>query len=194
VGIATRPYRPLSNTRLFADFHTGERVDDVRSTFNFTAYVAQLAKYPYLLYSWNIPDPTPEDRLLPFENFVKDYHLQNEAFDIYSSASGVPNILGELTVYMFKLIDGPLVESSSGSSVVPANNNGEIHVKTAERLGDDVLLSSTVMGIQRDGESASLVIKMPQGNKHIQVSKLLVMIPPLLDTTESATVLEDVLY
>ncbi|KAF9693635.1 hypothetical protein EKO04_008562 [Ascochyta lentis] len=181
LDIATGPYQPLPNTRVFANFQTGNKVDTVQSTFNFTAYAAQLEKYPYLLYSWDLPDPVPKDLLLPFGDFIKKYNLQDSAFDIYYSAQGLSNFLNELTIHVLKLVDESFLGASSGASIVPASNNGEIFTKAAKKLGKDVLLSSTVVQTQRGRDSTSLVVTTPGGKKLIQACKLLITIPPLLD-------------
>ena len=182
LNITTGPFQVPSNTRVFADFQTGKKVDNVKSTFNFTAYAAQLNKYPSLLYSWDLPNPIPQDLLLPFGDFIRKYNLQDVAYDVYNSAQGVSNILSEPTVNVFKFIDESFLEASSGKGFVPADNNGEIYVKATAKLGKDVLLSSTVTAAKRGSTLTSLVVKTPGGNKLIRASKLLITIPPLLQT------------
>ena len=188
LDIETGPFQLLPNTRVFADFQSGKKVDNVLSTFNFTAYAAQLGKYPYLLYSWDLPNPIPEDLLISFGDFIKKYNLEDVAFDVFNSAEGVSNILSEPTVNVFKFIDESFLDTSSGNGIVPRSSNGEIYVKAATRLGKDVLLSSTVVAARRGGTITSLVVKTPKGNKLIRASKLLITIPPLLQTRKSPTV------
>ncbi|GAB1743436.1 hypothetical protein NU219Hw_g9266t1 [Hortaea werneckii] len=40
-------------------------------TAGFASYLAQLAKYPYLAKGFNLPDPVPEDLLLPWGDFIR---------------------------------------------------------------------------------------------------------------------------
>lgn len=193
LNLTTGLYQPTPLTRFYADFQTGAPVEGVRSSFNFSAYAAQLEKYPQLLYSWDLPSPIPEDLLLPFGAFIQKYNLGDEAFDVYFSAQGVSNILDELTVHVFKFIDESFLSSVSGNAIVPTPNNAEIYAKASAYLGDDVLLSSTVVAAKRPANSSSssssgggirLIVQTPTGKKLIKASKLLISIPPLLSNSK----------
>ncbi|KAG6995604.1 FAD-dependent oxidoreductase dbaF [Physcia stellaris] len=174
-------FAPL--TTLYADFQTGQQVT-VEASTNFTPYTEQLSKYPYLLYSWKLPSPVPEDLFLPFAAFIAKYNLRDVAFSIFSAGQGFANILDQLTVHVMKMVDESYIQSVAGDSIVPQDNNGEIYVKAAAFLGQDVLLSSTVVAARRPSKSGlgiRLVVQTPSGQKLIQASKLLITIPPLLD-------------
>lgn len=160
----------------------------VQSSNNYTAYAAQLQKYPYLLYSWNLPSPVPEDLLLPFADFVAKYDLQDVAYSVFSDGEGFSDILEQLTVNVLKLVDESFLDAAAGGAVVPSNHdNSEIYTKALAELGPDVLLSSTVVSAQRPSNSSSgvrLIVKTPSGPKLIRASKLLISIPPLLDNSK----------
>ncbi|KAF1948584.1 FAD/NAD(P)-binding domain-containing protein [Byssothecium circinans] len=181
LGITPGPLQFLPLTRFYANFQTGKEVSGVRSTFNFSPYKEQLDKYPYLLYTWKLPKPVPEDLLLTFADFLKKYNLADTAYDVYFSAGGVSNILDQLTINVFKFIDESFLDSITGNAIVPSTNNFEIYAKAATLLGKDVLLESTVVASRRSDNSVALVVQTPSGKKLIKASKLLISIPPLLE-------------
>jgi len=182
-------FEPFPLTTIYANFQTGQQVTGVEASNNYTAYAAQLAKYPYLLYSWNLPSPVPSDLLLPFAEFIAKYDLQDVAYSLFQDGEGFDNFLNELTINIFKLVDESFLDAAApGGSIVPPNHdNGAIYTQAAAQLGSDVLLSSTVVDAQRPSNGSSgvsLVVQTPSGKKLIQASKLLISIPPLLDNSK----------
>ena len=195
-NIPIAPYTFDKSKPVYADFKTGQQIAFNGST-NFSAYGEQLAKYPYIEYSWDLPNPVPSDLLLPFSKFVSKYNLQDVAYNVYFNSQGLSNILKQLTINVFKIFDSSYISAIGGSFVTTANhNNSELYSKAADELGADALLSSTVICAQRpDGNSSSgtnstnpgirLIVSSPSGsgsgkkNKLILASKLLVSIPPL---------------
>lgn len=69
-------------TDVYANFQTGAGVT-VNSSSNYTAYIRQLQKYPYFEYSWDQPDPVPEDLLLLFSEFLEKYGLEDVGYNVY---------------------------------------------------------------------------------------------------------------
>ena len=176
-------------TTVYADFQTGQQVTGVKASNNYTAYAAQLAKYPYLPYSWNLPSPVPSDLLLPFGEFVAKYDLQDVAYSLFLDGEGFDNFLNELTVNILKFVDESFLDTAvpGGSLVPPDHNNGAIYTQATAQLGSDVLLSSIVVDAQRpsrSGSGVSLVVQTPSGKKLIQASKLLISMPPLLENSK----------
>lgn len=108
----------LPNKPFYANFKTGKQVQGVQSTYNFTSYAEQLPKYPYLGYSWDLPNPVPDDLLLPFGEFIKRYNFGDEAFDTYSSTPGISDFLGDLTVNVIKSFDESYLQTISEKSLV----------------------------------------------------------------------------
>lgn len=169
-----------------ADFITGQPVlfdpgEDL------APWAVQLAKYPWLDYSWNIPDPVPGDLLLSLNDFITKYNLSDIAYYLYFSAEGLSNPLQQLTLNVMKMVDPAFLAEMEGAGLGTANqNNGEIFVKALHELGSDALLSSTITAAKRPYNSSgvSLVVKTPSGSKLIKASKLLVSIPPILDNMD----------
>jgi len=177
-------------TTVYADFTTGELLSDFAPGENLSAYAQQLAKYPDLAWSWNVPDPVPEELLLPFGQFVQEYSLESAAYSIFDSAEGVANppFLDQLTVNVFKYIDqGYLAGGVQGGFVTTAqHDNGELYSKAQDELGSNVLLNSTVVAAYRpcSDPGVILVVRTPTGPKLILARQLLVSIPLVLSNME----------
>lgn len=173
-------------TNIYADFTRGDALN-ISVGEDYTVYVEQLNKYPYIEWSWDLPNPVPSDLLLPFSEFVEKYSLQDLAYSVYFNAQGTTNFLNQLTVNVFKYVDDSFLDALSGGDVVTSDhNNWGIFAKALALLGSDVLLSSTVVSAQRstNGTGVSLVVQTPTGNKLIQASQLLISIPPLLENMQ----------
>lgn len=193
------PYTAVSfpqATTVYADFQTGQQVA-LQPSKNYTGYSEQLAKYPYLAYSWKLPSPVPSDLLLPFKDFVTKYDLQDIAYSVYSDGEGFAHFQDQLTINVFKMVDNSFLGGQvPGGAVFPASHdNSEIYTKALSVLGSDVLLNSTVKSAQRPSSNGSasgvsLTVHTPSGKKLIQASKLLVTIPPLLHNSKQSLPLQ----
>ncbi|KAA8649943.1 hypothetical protein EYZ11_001011 [Aspergillus tanneri] len=171
-----------ANATVYADFETGEVFTDFEPGFNLEAYSAQVEKYPYLLTSWDLPDPVPEDLLLPFGEFITKYSLQDVAYTIWTRSRGSGNILSQPTVYILKSFGAPCIRGlREGTLVTAHHDNSEIYDKALEELGPDALVSSTVIESQRSIDGVRLIVQTPHGIKLIIASKALVSIPPTLE-------------
>jgi len=182
LDIKTTEYTGYSRTEFYANFETGQQVP-VNASSNYTAYLEQIEKYPYLEWSWTLPDPVPRDLLLPFAKFMKKYHLKDIGYNVFWAAQGLSNVLDQLTVNVFKIFDKSFIDALKGGDVRSLNGNGEIYTKASAALDGDVLFLSQVIAASRPANDTQvkLVVSTPTGNKLIIVSKLLVSIPPLPD-------------
>ncbi|RMZ91637.1 hypothetical protein DV736_g1132, partial [Chaetothyriales sp. CBS 134916] len=161
----------------YTDPSTGTTLDygiqtlwNIFVTFNYVSYL-DLAKYPYLEYSWNLPDVVPEDLLLPFRKFVAKNNLLNITYAIFFNAEGLSDVLDQLTVNVFKYVDASFINTSHGGDVVTAH-----HKTTRFRCGQARGLE------QMTHNGVRLVVKTLTGNKLVRASKLLVGVPPLIDS------------
>ncbi len=57
------------------------------------AYNGILQQYPYLEKGFDLPDPVPEELLLPFGVFMKQYNLTDMSQFIHTFAQGLGNVL-----------------------------------------------------------------------------------------------------
>jgi hypothetical protein len=181
---------PGGGKSLPIDFRTGKVVDTyVDPASNATAfqlafgsYAAQLSKYPYLLEGFDLPNPIPEDLLIPFGDFIRKYSLEAVAFTIANNAQGFGDFLSQPTLYVLKYFSVRFLEDIQIGFITTANgNNGALYEAARQRLGSNVLLKSHVVAMDRktsgDGY-VRLIVSGPTGKKLIQTKRLLVTIPP----------------
>ncbi|KAJ5780363.1 hypothetical protein N7457_005523 [Penicillium paradoxum] len=169
-----------------ADFNTGNPVA-FNPSKNLTGWAIELAKYPWLDSTWNVPQPLAPDLLLPFGDFINKYNLSEVAFSVYLNAHGLSNPLQQLTVNVMKLVSTEFLSQISGAGVGPAHHdNSELYKKALSELGSNALVSSAVTAAARpqSGRGVPLVVKTPTGSKLIQASKLLITIPTTLENME----------
>ena len=184
LGIPLGPFQFNPVTRTYYDFKTGQAVVPPPPSPGLGGYAAQLANYPSLEYSWDLPNPIPADLLLPFKDFLAKYNIQDEAYTVYFSGQGFANILNQLTVNVFKMVGMSFIRSITGQAFQPASgNNAEIYDKALPLLGPDALLSSTVIATKRPSDHSGIKLVVKTGNNKlrlIKAKKLLITAPPLL--------------
>ncbi|KAG8529124.1 uncharacterized protein KY384_005759 [Bacidia gigantensis] len=167
------------------DFRTGKQVagyTPADPTAGFGAYGAQLAKYAFLNEpGYDLPNPVPDDLLIPFGDFIKKYKIDSAVFTINEYAQGFGNLLEIPSLYVLRYFGtSTLAGFQAGFLTTARGNNGELYEKASKELGGDVFLSSTVIATLRTNNGVKLVIQTPQGLKLVIASKLIISAPPLV--------------
>ncbi|KAI9745011.1 MAG: hypothetical protein M1818_001289 [Claussenomyces sp. TS43310] len=173
-------------TTLPVDFRTGKVVTNVFSgnvTEGLVNYATQLAKYPYLEDGFDLPYPVPADLLLPFGDFIKKYKISGAVQTLNIFGNGMGNFLEQTTLYVFKLVSMATIQAlEQGTFQATADHkNDQVYINAQAELGDNVLLSSRVVDVDRSDSPVKVVVKTPSGLKLIIAKKLLLSIPPKLD-------------
>ncbi|KAF4308155.1 Pyridine nucleotide-disulfide oxidoreductase [Botryosphaeria dothidea] len=185
------PLAPIKNqqTVLPIDFTTGMPNVAGASSPNATAaalqaYAAQLAKYPYLTSGFfDLPEQIPEDLLISFGDFVAKYHLDAMVGLAFQYCQGFGDLLSLPSIYVLKYLDlATLHGIQSGFLTSARHDNIELYEKAQAELGQDVLTSSHVVGVNRatpegDGYN-TLLVSSPSGVKIIRARQILVTAPP----------------
>ncbi|KAL5334395.1 hypothetical protein BJX70DRAFT_391446 [Aspergillus crustosus] len=175
---------PVGSQRL--DFRNGQRVPPPRGNLTeaMMRYVQVLLQYPYLNEGWELPYPVPEDLLIPFSEFIEKYDLGPAVETLTLYVQGFADILNYPTVYILKYFNFNVVLGNINGFLRPISQaNSDLYVAAREELRENVLLSSTVLGIERTGFSPHrILVQTPLGRMYIEANKLLITIPPLPDT------------
>jgi hypothetical protein len=135
---------------------------------------------------WDFPpgDQIPADLLLPFVDFVAKYGLEAMA-PILLVVSGQDINSPNPTIYVVKNFGTPVVEGFLNNTFfdpVPFNNS-LLYGDAEKLLGDDVMLTSTIVEATRSDHHVSLVVENLQtGRKTLVFAKtLLVASQPSID-------------
>ncbi|KAJ7739576.1 hypothetical protein B0H16DRAFT_1758765 [Mycena metata] len=140
-------------------------------------YLAQSTKYaPFLTNGYDLPDPVPEELLIPWGAFVRKHGIEAFDYTLFSRAQGAGNILAQPTLYVLKyfvLFDVQVLAGIKPGFLTTAAHNGHaLYDAALARLqaganGSAVALSSNVTRITRsasrrqNGARKELVIAIP---------------------------------
>lgn len=199
------PFIPTGPPLTYTDFVTAETLTGYTPSRNFSAYIAQLDKYPYLIAGngLKLPKPVPSDLALSFADFVKKYNLQDIAYSIWVNPAlgDVGDVLKIPALYVLKGLTKIVLtqEGIPGGTLASAVGKNQLAWWNAQtELGSNVLLSSTVLATKRPSKGSTtktlLVVNTPSGPKLIRAGKVLFtaaqslknLEPLLLDSTEKA--------
>ena len=169
----------------YVDFSTGERIDFTPPSQGavaaaFQRYSVELSKYPTLQEGFHLTRPVPGDLLLPFGRFVKKYSLDDLLTTTFAICQGYTPLLELSTIYVLKYFNAVLLNTLSRGFLMSAKNNvSELYHKAANKLGDDALLGSHVVAMdrsKRDGP-VKVLVETPSGRKLILAKKLVSTVP-----------------
>ena len=175
-------------TNEYADFRTGKLLAGYTApdpTDALSAYAVLAGKYSYLDTGFYLPDPVPEDLLLPFGEFVTKYSLEGFVPFVFTFAEGFNDLLNQLTIYVMKYI-GPniLNDLATGFLTTAKHDNSLLYEAATEYLGDAVMLNSKVVAMDREGaEFTNIVVQQRVTGRQILIraKKILITIPPVVE-------------
>ncbi|KAL3470428.1 hypothetical protein BJX99DRAFT_251219 [Aspergillus californicus] len=171
------------------DLRTGQRVPPPGGNIvdAMTRYVGILLQHPYLADGWELPNPVPEDLLISFQGFLEKYDLGAVAELLTLYVQGLGEILQYPAVYVMKYFSVQVALGVQGGFSTSARRaNGELYEAARKELGEDALLSSTILRMDRsDSDTHSILVRSASGKKRIEADKLIIAIPPLLKLMEN---------
>lgn len=181
LNVSMVPFKTAGPGPAYIDFATGQALDGFAPSGNFTAYMQLLDKFPYLVAGngFQLPNPVPEDLVMPFGDYINKYNLQDVAYSIWANPSlgDVGDIFPLPTAYVLKALSKIVLTqvSTPGKTLTsPNDNNHEAWTNAQAELGHNVLLSSTVIAARRSRRGCvRLVVQTPAGRKLIKASKVL---------------------
>lgn len=171
-------------TRQKIDLDAGKLVGEpTESHPNATAtrdYVDLLRNnYPYLDTGFSLPNPVPEDLVIPFQDFIQRHNLSSAVDSIAAFNIDMGDWLAFPAIYSMKYAGEAAMQRSLVH--IKGKNNSALYGAAQKRLGGDTLLSTQVVQVSRDRESTQLVVDTPSGRQQIRAKKLIMTIPPLVN-------------
>ncbi|KAJ6561813.1 hypothetical protein B0H19DRAFT_1142690 [Mycena capillaripes] len=202
MGVALGPFGSGGGTTEYAKLNGGDAtatttVPSSVSWSNATnvalaleGYLAQSAKYaPFLTNGYDLPDPVPEELLMPWGAFARKHGIEAFDYSVFSRAQGCGNMLAQPALFVLKyfvLFDVQVVAGIQPAFIsTAAHNNHALYDAALARLqaganGSAVALSSNVTRITRSASSLSVSVSTPGGAKTVHAKKLVIAIPPTL--------------
>lgn len=180
------------------DFATGKDAPGFPANLSdgIAAYIAQLSKYPDLEAGYFLPDPVPEELLLPLAEYVEKYPAVKPAVRyLFLSTQGLGDTLYKLPVlYVIKNWGLDVLRNvQNGFLTAGSGNLSELYRNAGAVLGRDVFLNSTVIATRRKAGAncVEIVVKTPSGPKLILAKKLVVAIPQLPENLRGFDLVEE---
>jgi hypothetical protein len=163
-------------------------VDANASAVALDKYQALLTQYPDDFFrGYNLPDPVPEDLLMPWGDFLRKHDLGALAYDGFLQFQGMGNILAQPTLYVMKLFNPMQISARKDKTKVSqANHNMQSLWDAAEhKLSDSnnntVVKCANIKSITRNSSCVIVTAHTPSGTQTIRAKKLLMTIPPKSD-------------
>jgi len=167
---------------IYADFRTGKAVSGYTPPVpDLKTYLGILQQYPYLIPGYYLPDPVPDALLQPFGEFVAANGLSSIVQLTAEFAQGFNELLQLPALYILRYLDPTAIENIIFNTFLTTkdNDNSALYQAATAFLGQDVLLSTTVVAGQRGDHGVQLFAIGPQGPVTISADKIVITIPPL---------------
>ncbi|KAF9784810.1 hypothetical protein IL306_007164 [Fusarium sp. DS 682] len=147
-----------------------------------------LTKYPWIDQGYFIPNPVPQELLMPFGEFAQQNNF-SAILPLISQLNWYPGNLTALpTIYGIKKFGPGLLQSvSSGFLVAASGDTRSIYKAAAAELGNSIYLNSEVVQVRRKAEGKGVVVVFKQNGKKITLKarKLVVAIPQTRENTKT---------
>jgi hypothetical protein len=171
-------------TTIDVDFNTGKIVNTTPTDpavlgATFQKYATILAtNYSYLEAGYFLPEPVPDELLIPFGEFATKYQLGPIVPIIHFNCQ-TGELWKEPTIYVIKLFGLALLRAITVAGLVITPNVQDLYTSAAGVLGSNVLFQSKIVSLQRSSTSVKAIVDTPNGRRLIIAKKLLMTAPPM---------------
>jgi NAD(P)-binding Rossmann-like domain len=145
-------------------------------------YFGIIAQFGALDTNYLLPDPVPGDLLAPFGDFVAKYALESIVQTISLFGQGVGDLLRVPALYVINAVGLGVTGSILTDSFLTTaqRNNSQLYEAATTSLGEDALLGTQILLVDRDFAGGVRVIALtPDGLRDIRARKLVFTAPPL---------------
>ncbi|EXL66823.1 hypothetical protein FOPG_17026 [Fusarium oxysporum f. sp. conglutinans race 2 54008] len=199
LGVATARHNPFNATRptKMYDFTLGVSVPaqnelEAAATKEAMAVAMQtysenvLSKYQWIDQGYHVPDPVPQELLLPFGQFAQQNNF-SAILPLISQLNWYPgNITTIPTLYGIKKFGPGLLQAVSGEFLVAASGDTRSIYKAASAvLGKDTYLNSELVRVRRNKEGAVVTIRQKRKTFSINAKKLVVAVPQTMENMKA---------
>jgi hypothetical protein len=182
-GVDLTPIAGFGAVNRYVDFRSGRPVDYTPPPpVTLPAYYQHISQYGPIDTVFDLPDPVPQDLVAPFADFVEKYDFGAVVPLVFNYGQGIGNILDLPALYSINTFGQGVTRNILAGSFLTtaAHDNSLLYERATAHLGDDVLLESQVMRVDRSSREVRVLVATPGGPRLIRAKKLVVAIPPLL--------------
>ncbi|MCA2212548.1 FAD-dependent oxidoreductase [Jidongwangia harbinensis] len=181
-GVELAPIGGPGGATSYVDFRTGRPVDYTPpAPVALPRYLELISQYGPIDTVFDLPDPVPHDLVAPFGDFVEKYDLGSIVPLVFNYGQGLGDVLGLPALYPINTFGQGVVRNILGGSFLTtaARNNSLLYERATAHLGENALLSSRVLRVDRSGTGVRVLVATPDGPCLILAKKLVVTAPPL---------------
>ena len=182
-GLDLAPIGGFGASTTYVDFRTGRTVDYTPPVpVSLPVYYDLISRYGPIDTVIDLPDPVPHDLVAPFADFVRKYDLGSVVPLVFNYGQGIGNILDLPALYSINTFGLGVVRNILGRSFLTtaAHDNSLLYERATAHLGDDVLLDTQVLRVDRSSSGVRVLVATPDGPRLILARKLVMTGPPLL--------------
>ena len=179
----------MTQSRVYMDLKTGNESDyplpwtitSAKALWWYSYYIDNY--YTFLKKpGMQLPDPVPEELLLPLGEFMERYGLQLglSPFVVYLQGLGDADKIP--TLYAMKKLSYEMINAIwFDSFVAPANGMDKLYEAMEKELGSNVILKNTdLQSVKRlsDSEPTTIQFKHEGESKHVDCGQVMIDMPP----------------
>jgi hypothetical protein len=182
-GVELGPIGGFGSSTKYVDFRTGRPVDYTPpAPTALPTYYDLISQYGPIDTVFDLPDPVPHDLVAPFADFVQKYDVGSVVPLVFQFGQGIGNILDLPALYSINTFGQGVVSNILGGAFLTttAHNNSLLYERATTQLGDNALLDSQVLRVDRSAAGVRVLVATPDGPRLILAGKLVVTSPPLL--------------
>jgi hypothetical protein len=170
-------------TTTYVDFRTGRPVGYTPpAPVALPAYHDFIGRYGPIDTVLDLPDPVPHDLVAPFAEFAAKYGFGSVVPLVFNYGQGIGDVLGLPALYAINTfglgVSGNILARSFLTA--QAGDNSLLYARASAHLGEDVLLDSQVLRVDRDRDGVRVLVDTLDGPRLIVARKLVFTGPPLL--------------
>jgi hypothetical protein len=182
-GVGLAPIGGFGSTSTYVDFRTGRTVAYTPPPPTaLPAYYDLISQFGPIDTVFDLPDPVPADLVAPFADFVRKHDVGSVVPLVFNYGQGIGNILDLPALYSINTFGQGVVRNILGGSFLTTalHDNSLLYERATAHLGDDVLLDSRVLRVDRSPAGVQVLVATPDGPRLIRARKLVMTGPPLL--------------
>ncbi|KAK3996220.1 hypothetical protein QBC44DRAFT_404899 [Cladorrhinum sp. PSN332] len=139
-----------------------------------------MTNYAYLNNGLFLPNPVPDDLLLPFGEFAKKHEIEPVVFlfNLFTQGWDISKVP---TVYAMVTVNLDLANNIAANSLIGTSDTNDLYRSASAILGQKVLYNANAFLVQRSNTGVTVKVRQGASIKTIKAKKLLMAAPPTLD-------------
>ncbi|KAB5566059.1 hypothetical protein GE09DRAFT_727722 [Coniochaeta sp. 2T2.1] len=136
--------------------------------------------YPYLNDGFFLPEPVPEDLVLPFGEFARKHQIESVVF-LFNQYTQGWDIATVPALYALVVVNVELATNIQTGSFLTLHDTNDLYRSAAAILGERVLYNATIASLIRGDDGVTVEVRQKCRTTTVRAKRLLMTGPPVLD-------------